>query len=114
MNMRAFIVAQIFPIDAHVHVDHVIPWSFLLTDPPWDLVLACKPCNLAKSDVLPRRDYLAKLVLVHDRRALIAQLPVSGFSPIYLPETELFYRYYDAAISVEWLDRLRHHPASRL
>lgn len=82
-----------------IHVDHVIPWSFILMDPPWDLVLACQPCNIAKSDVLPVRDYLAKLVGIHERRAR-AQLP-PGYSASYLPESELF-RFYDAALSVEW------------
>lgn len=26
-------------------VDHLIPWSFLLEDELWDLVLACRTCN---------------------------------------------------------------------
>jgi hypothetical protein len=82
-----------------VHVDHVIPWSFLLTDPPWDLVLACSTCNLEKSDILPQRDYLDKLNGVHQRRTSLS--PARGFSPLYLPADELM-RFYEAAINVEW------------
>jgi hypothetical protein len=82
-----------------VHVDHVIPWSFLLTDPLWDLVLACAPCNLAKSDSLPERRYLANLVATNARRARITLPPNIG-SPL-LTEEEID-RYYDAALSVEW------------
>jgi 5-methylcytosine-specific restriction endonuclease McrA len=82
-----------------VHVDHVIPWSFLLTDPLWDLVLACNPCNLSKSDVLPQRAYLDKLVLVHQRRTRVTS--ARGISLLSLPEEELM-RFYEAAISVEW------------
>ena len=43
-------------------VDHVIPWSFLLEDDLWDLVLACTRCNSAKSDWLPDRAFIEKLL----------------------------------------------------
>ncbi len=81
------------------HVDHVIPWSFLLSDPPWDLVLCCARCNLAKSDTLPRRDFLSKLSVVHGQRA--KRLTPVGTSPLHVHESELV-QYYDAALSVEW------------
>jgi len=81
------------------HVDHVIPWSFLLTDPLWDLVLACATCNLAKSDVLPDRSFLEKLAERGMRRAKFT-LP-SGFASPLLPADEID-RYFDAALSVEW------------
>ncbi|HEY6450114.1 MAG TPA: HNH endonuclease [Candidatus Cybelea sp.] len=42
-------------------VDHVIPWSFLLEDDLWDLVLACTRCNSGKSDWLPDRVFIEKL-----------------------------------------------------
>ena len=81
------------------HVDHVIPWSFLLADPLWDLVLACAMCNSAKSDVLPRRDFLDKLAQTGMSRAKIT-LPPGFASPVLAPEE--IDRYYDAALSVEW------------
>lgn len=75
-------------------VDHVIPWSFLLEDDLWDLVLACTRCNSAKSDWLPDRAFIEKL-LVRNR-----DLSRGGVSlAIGEPEIE---RLYDAAISVEW------------
>jgi 5-methylcytosine-specific restriction endonuclease McrA len=33
-------------------VDHVLPWSFVLEDKTWNLVLACRKCNNAKRDRL--------------------------------------------------------------
>jgi 5-methylcytosine-specific restriction endonuclease McrA len=44
-----------------VHVDHVIPRTFLRHDEIWNLVLAHDTCNLAKSALLPARLYLEKL-----------------------------------------------------
>ena len=82
-----------------VHVDHVIPWSFLLTDELWDLVLACAPCNLAKSDVLPERTFVAKLVALNERRGRLA-LPAAAASPLVTPD--VVGRLYDAAVAVEW------------
>ncbi len=75
-------------------VDHVIPWSFLLEDDLWDLVLACGKCNAGKSDWLPSDAFIRKLVLRN--RALSRE----GISlAISEPEIE---RLYQAAISVEW------------
>jgi hypothetical protein len=82
-----------------VHVDHVIPWSFLLADPLWDLVLACAACNVAKSDSLPRPDFLDRLVAIGSRRAQVT-LPV-GFASPMLERSEID-RYYNAALSVQW------------
>ncbi len=82
-----------------VHIDHVIPWSFLLSDPLWDLVLACQPCNLSKSDSLPQRQFLDKLALLHVRRAKIT-LPPGYASPIL--HREEVDQFYEAALSVEW------------
>jgi len=80
-------------------VDHVIPWSFLLSDPLWDLVLSCASCNLAKSDVLPDVRYLDKLAAVAVNRGK-RTLPVGVGSPL-ITRDELD-RYYSAALSVEW------------
>jgi hypothetical protein len=33
-------------------VDHVLPWSFVLEDRTWNLVLACRKCNNEKRDKL--------------------------------------------------------------
>ena len=84
---------------ASVQIDHVIPWSFLLSDPLWDLVLACASCNGRKSDTLPTRAYLDKLDALGGRRAKLA-LPGTFASP-FLSRHELD-RFYDAALGVEW------------
>ena len=82
-----------------VHVDHVIPWSFMLADPLWNFVLSCARCNLAKSDILPDRRFLADLVRIGERRSQIT-LPPNFASP-FLSAEEID-RFYDAALSVEW------------
>jgi HNH endonuclease len=43
-------------------VDHFLPWSFVLEDKAWNLVLACRACNSAKRDRLPPADLLDRLV----------------------------------------------------
>jgi hypothetical protein len=37
---------------ASPEVDHVLPWSFVLEDRTWNLVLACRKCNNEKRDRL--------------------------------------------------------------
>ena len=81
------------------HVDHFIPWSFLLCDPMWDLVLSCARCNLAKSDRLPDRVFLEKLCSRGVLRAKVALPP--GFASPLIPREDID-RYFDAALSVEW------------
>lgn len=76
------------------HVDHVIPWSFLLEEGLWDLVLACAKCNGAKSDLLPSRNFIDKLI---DRNKKLSTVGISlGISDLEIK------RLYEAAISVEW------------
>jgi hypothetical protein len=58
--------------DTPRHVDHVIPWSFVLEDRIWNLVLACRACNSAKSDRTPDDDALRRLV--ERNRAIIASM----------------------------------------
>ncbi len=77
-------------------VDHVIPWSFLLEDPLWDLVIACQPCNSKKSDWLPAPEYLEKL----KRRNFDSKI-FSGNVSLLVAEPDIE-RFYNAAISVEW------------
>lgn len=45
-----------------VHVDHVIPWSYIYEDELWNLVLACEKCNRKKYNSLPLDNYIKKLV----------------------------------------------------
>ena len=44
-----------------VHVDHLIPRSYIQHDDLWNLVLAHQSCNLKKSDNLPPIEYVAAL-----------------------------------------------------
>jgi 5-methylcytosine-specific restriction endonuclease McrA len=79
-------------------VDHVIPWSFLLDDPLWDMVLACASCNGAKSDWLPSTEYVERLIT---RNARELRLRV-GKNVSLLAGSDDAQRFFEAAISVEW------------
>jgi hypothetical protein len=46
---------------ASPEVDHVLPWSFVLEDKTWNLVLACRKCNNEKRDRLTNKHALQQL-----------------------------------------------------
>jgi HNH endonuclease len=46
---------------ASAEVDHILPWSFVLEDKTWNLVLACRKCNNEKRDQLANLDALQRL-----------------------------------------------------
>lgn len=79
-------------------VDHVIPRSFLLEDPLWDLVLACRRCNSQKSDWLPEAHFVERLV---KKNALRMKAAVGRHASL-LAEAGDVVRLYEAAISLEW------------
>lgn len=45
-----------------IHVDHFLPWSYIFENQPWNLVLACKWCNLKKSASLPQEEFRTELI----------------------------------------------------
>jgi hypothetical protein len=48
-------------------VDHVLPWSFVLEDRTWNLVLACRNCNNGKRDRLTDANSLERLCARNDQ-----------------------------------------------
>jgi len=64
-----------------------------------DLVLACMDCNLAKSDRLPERHFMDRLV---ERNLIRSHRHSAIFSASPSIESGQEYRLFDAAISVEW------------
>ena len=80
-------------------VDHLIPWSFILADPSWDLVIACPRCNRDKSDRLPHRRFVAKLDSLNERRLQRNSGFLRGMAPI--PAGGIA-QLYEAARGVEW------------
>ena len=44
------------------HVDHVIPFNFVLSTDLYNCVLSCQRCNCQKSDTLPERGRFAEVV----------------------------------------------------
>lgn len=66
---RAFLVALDGPAcfycgaeSTPLHIDHAIPWSFVLEDRIWNLVLSCCDCNCGKSDRTPNDKTLLKVM----------------------------------------------------
>lgn len=47
--------------DGEGELDHVIPWSFIKSDPEWNFVLACRACNNSKRDMIPVSKFLDKV-----------------------------------------------------
>jgi len=41
-----------------VHVDHLIPWSFVKDDKIWNFVLSCSSCNSKKKDRVPTKELI--------------------------------------------------------
>ncbi len=57
-----------------IHVDHFIPWSYMLDDSMWNLVLACPECNSDKSNSLPGDAYLPGLIARNERCAGVDEM----------------------------------------
>lgn len=59
---RCFYCNSVFPQDKRmIHVDHVIPWSYIYEDEIWNLVLSCRACNLKKHSSLPSDYHIKRL-----------------------------------------------------
>ena len=71
------------------HVDHFLPWSYVLEDRTWNLVLTCRSCNSSKSDRLPPLSMMEKLI--ERNRRLMDETAKSGGT---------FHRHF-----VEWKSR---------
>ena len=48
-------------------VDHVLPWTFVLEDKTWNLVLSCRKCNSEKRDGLTDLGSLERLSARNER-----------------------------------------------
>ncbi len=85
--------------DARSTVDHVLPWSYLLTDDYWNLVLACVSCQSAKADRLPEKSYITKLVATNGRRTR-GILEKHRIAPV--SNVDDLVHLYAAAVANEW------------
>ncbi len=61
-NGQCFYCGKSIKKKESAHVDHFIPWSFVQADQIWNLVIACKACNLSKNDKLATDLYLSSLI----------------------------------------------------
>ena len=95
---RCFYCERPFSDGGRFAVDHVIPRSFLMDDPFWDLVLACFACNSSKSDILPDHRFIDHLM---QRNSFARSLLPTGEVGL-LHGCDDIARLYDAAISLEW------------
>jgi hypothetical protein len=62
---RCFYCNNLLPVEQRelIHVDHFIPWSYIFEDELWNLVLACRRCNLKKHSSLPVNTFMDKLII---------------------------------------------------
>lgn len=60
-----------------IHVDHVIPRQLIYHDEIWNLVLAHDFCNQQKSDALPSKKYIEKLIL-RNEHFIASNHPIRG------------------------------------
>ena len=58
-------------------VDHVLPWSFVLEDKTWNLVLACDACNSLKRDRLVDISTL-DLLMSRNKSVMDRRVPACG------------------------------------
>ena len=56
-------------ISEKADVDHIIPWKLVREDRIWNFVLSCKSCNSRKSDRIPEKAFMIKVL---DRNEKIA------------------------------------------
>lgn len=49
-------------LSGKIHVDHFIPWSFVKEDKLWNFVLSCPECNIKKSNILPPKSTIARIL----------------------------------------------------
>ena len=105
--------------DTGIDVDHVIPRQVIYHDELWNLVLAHSFCNNQKSDMLPERTYIEKLIDRNER--LIASMhPIKETMILTLGTTPELRRkttlkiYNDALIvvPVTWEGTRGYNPAT--
>lgn len=89
------------------HVDHFIPWSFVQSDQLWNLVIACGPCNLSKSDKLPKEPFLDKLMDRNRQILVIGDIKNRDDMKVYTPNKviELYKYSYENGFTDIWVPR---------
>jgi len=71
---RCFYCGKLLPLEKElIHVDHFIPWSYVFEDEFWNLVLACRHCNLMKHASLPPKRFIELLCIRNQQYSLDIQ-----------------------------------------
>jgi len=60
-NSTCFYCSRKLELNDEYHADHFIPYSYVFDSPIWNMVPACRDCNLKKSDNLVGEEFLEKL-----------------------------------------------------
>lgn len=66
-----------------IHVDHMIPWSFVKDDKIWNFVLACPACNTKKNNRVPSKDYIIRLENRNKKMQLLTNTIVQADFQVY-------------------------------
>lgn len=62
-------------LSSSIAVDHIIPWKLVREDRIWNFVLSCKSCNSKKSDRVPEKKKMIK-VLERNEQILLSSEPM--------------------------------------
>ncbi len=91
---------QISDVD-QAAVDHFIPWTFAFEDKLWNLVMACRPCNSAKSDQLADDAILDRLIALNKIRSSSPLVKPASQLALQQPDPTLVHLYRTAR-NEEW------------
>jgi hypothetical protein len=79
-----------------VSIDHVIPWSFMYSDDVWNLVITSKSKNSQKSNNVPKKVFIEKLLARNDKLLnIIDDLKIKNELLIAKEQNYVSKYYYD-------------------
>lgn len=66
-----------------IHVDHMIPWSFVKDDKIWNFVLSCPTCNTKKNNRVPEKEYIIRLTNRNKKIQLLENTIIQADFQVY-------------------------------
>ena len=73
--------------DNDLSIDHVIPWSYMYSDDLWNLVYVSKSANSSKSNIMPDKEIIQKLI--KRNKKLLKELIINVYTGKSVDELQL-------------------------
>ncbi|USK60755.1 HNH endonuclease [Peribacillus asahii] len=104
---KCFYCRKVIKKKAAAHVDHFIPWSFVQNDQLWNLVIACRTCNLSKNDKLASDYFLDALIDRNEELLVQSNLFQRGDMQVYSEKKlkELYQYSVDNGFTDIWVPK---------